>query len=31
MYMIWWKIGLAFSTVKFWPNAKKIKEAMGLS
>jgi methane/ammonia monooxygenase subunit A len=31
MYMIWWKIGLMFSTVRFWPNAQKIRQAMGLA
>jgi methane/ammonia monooxygenase subunit A len=30
MHMLWWKLGLACSTVRFWPNSGKIKKALGL-
>jgi methane/ammonia monooxygenase subunit A len=29
MHMIWWRIGLAFSTQRFVPNSKKLKAMMG--
>ena len=31
LHMIWWKVGLAFSTVRFWPGSRRIKDAMGLA
>jgi methane/ammonia monooxygenase subunit A len=31
MHMIWWRIGLAFSTQKFVPNSKRMKQMMGLT
>jgi methane/ammonia monooxygenase subunit A len=30
MHLLWWKIGLAFSTVRFWPNSRKVKHLMGI-
>jgi methane/ammonia monooxygenase subunit A len=30
MHMIWWRIGLAMSTVRFWKNSKKIRTSVGL-
>jgi len=30
MHMIWWQIGMAFSTQKFAPNAKRMRQMMGL-
>ena len=29
MHMIWWRVGLAFSTQRFIPNAKGVKAMMG--
>ena len=31
MHMIWWRIGLAFSTQRFVPNSKGIRKMMGLN
>ncbi len=31
MHMIWWRIGLAFSTQRFVPNSKRMKQMMGLT
>lgn len=30
MHMIWWRIGMAFSTQKFVPNSAKMKSMMGV-
>lgn len=30
MYMLWWRIGLLFSTVRYLPNNKRVKAMMGL-
>ena len=31
MHMIWWRIGMAFSTQRFVPNSKRMKQMMGLN